>query len=65
MPVIVHIATSNNDQKAMDMAHRYRTDCYCPFGKDGLLMGWIRKIEENEDRITLTVEVTEPKVIHD
>jgi len=61
--VIVRITTSKHDVAAMEMVQRFRQDGFCPFGKNGLLMGWIRQVEENEDKIILSVDVTEPKVI--
>lgn len=61
--MIVRITTSKHDVAAMEMVQRFRQDGYCPFGKGGLLMGWIREVEEKADKIILCVEITEPAMV--
>ncbi len=63
MPVIVRITTTKHDAAAMEMVRRFRQDGYCPFGKQGLLMGWIREVEDITDKIILSVEITEPVMV--
>jgi molybdopterin synthase catalytic subunit len=44
------------------MVERFERDGFCPFGAQGMHMGFVRSVDRNDGGFMITVEVTEPEL---
>ncbi len=58
--MFVRITSSSSNLAARVWCKRFKTDRNCSFGFDDFTMGYLRDAREEDDRIILTVEITNP-----
>ncbi len=58
--VFVRITSSSSNLAARVWCKRFKTDRNCSFGFDNFMMGFLRDAREEDDKIILTVEITNP-----
>lgn len=58
--VLVRITSSRSNLTARVWYLRFKAEKNCSFGSEDFVMGLLRDAREEEDRIVLTVEVTNP-----
>jgi len=58
--VFVRITSSSSNLAARVWCKRFKTERVCSFGFDNFVMGFLRDAREEDDKIILMVEVTNP-----
>jgi hypothetical protein len=59
MDVIIRIISPIQDKLAEEMYERFTVEGYCPFGTDGLTMGFIADAKKSLEGYILKVEVVD------
>jgi hypothetical protein len=58
--VFVRITSSKSNLVARVWCKRFKTDSNCSFGFNDFVMGYLRDAREEDDKIILMVEITNP-----
>jgi hypothetical protein len=60
--MLICMTAPPGDPAAEELAERFRKDGFCPFGANGVHMGFVRSVDRNEGGYFITVEITEPEL---
>ncbi len=60
--MLVCITAPPDEQTAIEIAERFRRDGFCPFGANGVHMGFVRSVNQGEGGFLIVVEINEPEL---